>query len=74
MSLLNPGDLFPRLSVPALDGDDLDVPGSLVAALSVDDEATTKALAAELELDFPLGHSADAHEIAGLTGAFVNPS
>ena len=47
--------------------------GIRVVALSVDDEPTTKALADKLELAFPLGHSADAREIAELAGAFVNP-
>ncbi|HUA30466.1 MAG TPA: redoxin domain-containing protein [Streptosporangiaceae bacterium] len=44
-----------------------------VAALSVDDEPTTAALIARHGLTFPVGHSADARAIAGLTGAFVNP-
>ena len=111
MSLLNPGEKFPQLYVHTLDGEDLDLPGSLagdfgvvlfyrgswcpycnaqlraferahdklaeagirVVALSVDDEATTRQLAAKLELSFPLGHSADARAVAELTGAFVNP-
>lgn len=47
--------------------------GVKVVALSVDDEPTTKALAEKLGLAFPIGHSADAHELARLTGAFVNP-
>ncbi|HWG24278.1 peroxiredoxin family protein [Actinospica sp.] len=47
--------------------------GIRVIALSVDDEPTTKALAVKLDLGFPLGHSADAREVAELTGAFVNP-
>ena len=47
--------------------------GIKVAALSVDDEPTTKALAAKLNLSFPVGHSAPAREVAELTGAFVNP-
>jgi peroxiredoxin len=42
-------------------------------ALSVDDEPTTKELADKLNLSFPLGHSADARDVAALTGAFVNP-
>jgi peroxiredoxin len=46
--------------------------GILVAALSVDDEATTKSLAAKHGLQFPIGHSADAHAVAAATGAFVN--
>ena len=44
-----------------------------VVALSVDDEATTQALIARHGLQFPVGHSADAHAIAALTGAFINP-
>jgi peroxiredoxin len=53
--------------------DKLSEAGIKVVALSVDDEPTSKALAAKLELGFPLGHSADAREVAELTGAFVNP-
>ncbi|MEV4349319.1 peroxiredoxin family protein [Actinoplanes sp. NPDC049596] len=44
-----------------------------VVALSVDDEETTQALIDKLRLDFPVGHSADAHAIADGIGAFVNP-
>ena len=47
--------------------------GIKVAALSVDDEATTAELIAKHGLTFPVGHSADAVAIAELTGAFVNP-
>jgi peroxiredoxin len=47
--------------------------GATVAALSVDDEATTAALIARLGLTFPVGYGADAPAIAALTGAFVNP-
>jgi peroxiredoxin len=47
--------------------------GVKAAALSVDDEPTTAELIAKHGLTFPVGHSADAREIAGLTGAFVNP-
>jgi peroxiredoxin len=43
-----------------------------VVALSVDDEATTKALIDKHGLSFPVGHSADAHAVADTTGAFVN--
>jgi peroxiredoxin len=46
--------------------------GAFVAALSVDDEATTKELVAKHGLTFPVGHSADARAIAQATGAFVN--
>lgn len=45
---------------------------TLVAALSVDDEATTQGLIARRGLRFPVGHSADARAIAAATGAFVN--
>jgi peroxiredoxin len=47
--------------------------GIKVAALSVDDRATSTALVEKLRLGFPVGYSADAHAIAGLTGAHVNP-
>lgn len=47
--------------------------GIRIVALSVDDAATSEKLAADLELGFPLGHSANALEVAELTGAFVNP-
>jgi peroxiredoxin len=43
-----------------------------VVALSVDDEATTQAFIAKHGLQFPVGHSADAHAVAAATGAFVN--
>jgi peroxiredoxin len=46
--------------------------GVLVAAVSVDDEATTKNLIAKHGLRFPIGHSADARAAAAATGAFVN--
>jgi len=54
-------------------GDSLAGTGTKVAALSVDDEPTTAGLIAKRGLTFPVGHSADAPAIAGLTGAFVNP-
>lgn len=47
--------------------------GVQVAALSVDDEATTAALIAKHNLTFPVGYGADAPAIVALTGAFVNP-
>ncbi len=47
--------------------------GTKVAALSVDDEPATAGLIAKHGLTFPVGHSADAQAIAGLTGAFVDP-
>ena len=43
-----------------------------VAALSVDNEATTTELIARHGLQFPVGHSADAHALAEATGAFLN--
>ena len=46
--------------------------GAQVAALSVDDEATTQDLIARHGLRFPVGHSADARAIAATTGAFIN--
>ncbi len=42
------------------------------AALSVDDEATTRELVAKHGLEFPVGHSADAQAVADATGAFLN--
>ncbi len=111
MSLLNPGDPFPRLTMNVLGGETLTVPdafagdfavvlfyrgawcpycnaqllafqrasqaladaGIKVAALSVDDEATTAELAAKHGLTFSVGYGADARAVAALTGAFVNP-
>ena len=46
--------------------------GIRVAALWVDDEKTTAEFTAKNGITFPLGHSADARAVAGLTGAFVN--
>jgi peroxiredoxin len=46
--------------------------GIRVVALSVDDEATSAALAARLGLDFPVGYDADAAAIAAATGAYLN--
>ena len=53
-------------------GDSLAQAGIRVAALWVDGEETTAAFTAKSGLAFPLGHSADARAVAGLTGAFVN--
>ena len=47
--------------------------GAQVAALSVDDEATTANLIAKNGLTFPIGFGANARAVADLTGAFVNP-
>ncbi|HET7277119.1 MAG TPA: peroxiredoxin family protein [Dermatophilaceae bacterium] len=43
-----------------------------VIALSVDDETTSAALVTKHRLPFPVGHSADAAELAAATGAFMN--
>jgi peroxiredoxin len=53
-------------------GDSLAQAGIRVAALWVDDEKTTAEFTAKNGITFPLGHSADARTVAGLTGAFVN--
>jgi peroxiredoxin len=53
-------------------GGSLAAAGIRVAALWVDDEKTTAEFTAKHGLTFPLGHSADARAVAGLTGAFVN--
>jgi peroxiredoxin len=47
--------------------------GIRVAALSVDDEATTAELTTKRGLTFRVGYGADAPAVAALTGAFVNP-
>jgi peroxiredoxin len=47
--------------------------GTRIVAFSVDDEATTDTLIAKHQLTFPVGHGADADEVAGLLGSFVNP-
>ena len=46
--------------------------GARVVALSVDDEATSSALADKLRLSFPLAHSADAAAVAAAVGSYVN--
>ena len=46
--------------------------GVKVVALSVDDEATSAALAEKRHLEFPMGHSADADTVARVTGAYTN--
>jgi peroxiredoxin len=46
--------------------------GARIVALSVDDEATTQALIAKHDLEFPVGHSADADAVADAVGAFIN--
>ena len=46
--------------------------GVRVAALSVDDEATTAQLIEKHGLTFPVGYGADAPAVAALTGAFAS--
>ncbi len=46
--------------------------GAQVAALSVDDVATTADLIAKHGLQFPVGYGAEARVVAEATGAFVN--
>lgn len=46
--------------------------GIKVVALSVDDEATTARTIDKYKLTFPVGHSANADQVAALTGAYVN--
>jgi peroxiredoxin len=46
--------------------------GVMIAALSVDDEATSRDLVAKHGLRYPVGHSARASSVAAVTGAFVN--
>ena len=46
--------------------------GIKVAALSVDDEATTVGTIDKFRLGFPVGHSADADKVAAITGAYTN--
>lgn len=43
-----------------------------VAAVSVDDEATTQNLITRHGLQFPVGHSADGRAVAAATGAFIS--
>ena len=52
--------------------EELDAAGVKVVAFSVDDEATTAELVAKRRLSFPVAHSADADEVAGALGAYVN--
>ena len=46
--------------------------GIKVVALSVDDEATTSNTVEKFKLTFPVGHSANADEVAAITGAYTN--
>jgi peroxiredoxin len=43
-----------------------------VAAISVDDEQTSAGLVDTLRLPFPVGHSADADQVAAQLGCYVN--
>jgi peroxiredoxin len=43
-----------------------------VVALSVDDEATTRATIDKYHLQYPVGHSADADAVAALVGSYTN--
>ena len=52
--------------------DALQEEGITVAALSVDDEATSAALVEKRAIRYRVGHSADADEIADALGAYVN--
>ena len=110
MSRLHNGQRFPSLSVPAVGGGIISLPGDLagsygivlvyrgswcpycnaqlasfsraserlaelgakVVALSVDDEAAAAELVAKHKLAFPVGHSADARQVAAATGAYLN--
>ena len=46
--------------------------GVKVVALSVDDEQTSAGLVDKLRLPFPVGHSADADQLADQLGCYVN--
>lgn len=52
--------------------DALEQAGARVVALSVDDEATSTALADKLRLTFSLAHSADADLVSKTLGSYVN--
>jgi len=46
--------------------------GIKVVALSVDDEAATRGTIEKHKLSFPVAHSADADQVAAVTGAYTN--
>ncbi len=52
----------------------LDEVGVKVVAFSVDDEATTTALAAKHKFRYPPGYGVDADAVAAAIGAYVNPA
>jgi peroxiredoxin len=54
--------------------DELREIGISIVALSVDDEPTSRAFVDKLGIRFPVGHSADADQIAAAVGAYVNQS
>jgi peroxiredoxin len=57
---------FERMSAKLADG------SVKVAAVSVDDEATSAALVDKLRIHYPVGFGADADAVAAATGAYVN--
>jgi peroxiredoxin len=61
-----------QLAAFARAGDTLAALGIRVVALSVDDAATSAALAEKVGLRFPVGYGADATAIAAATGAYTN--
>jgi peroxiredoxin len=54
--------------------DELREIGISIVALSVDDEPTSRAFVDKHRIRFPVGHSADADQIAAAVGAYVNQS
>ena len=48
--------------------------GIKVVALSVDDEVATVGTIEKFKLSFPVAHSADADQVASITGAYTNES
>src|SRR3954452_15182466 len=47
--------------------------GVALAAVWVEDEATTRAFIEQHAIEFPIGYAADAAALTAATGAFVNP-
>jgi peroxiredoxin len=50
----------------------LDELGVKVVAVSSDDEATTAGLVEKLQLNFPVGHSANVSQVSAALGAYTN--
>ena len=87
MTILHPSDPFPALTVKLPDGGSLRLPDALAGHFGVmlfyrgswcpccnaQPRATTQDVIARHGVQFPVGHSADAHAIAHATGVFVNP-